>query len=97
MNEATDIPHCVEPGWHRGETITNPGGPPYRLLWWTGDRVGFEHLCDRDARGTITCAPLLQEGHAVTSTADGTTVNPSVLCADCGTHGFIKSGQWAAV
>ena len=92
------VPCCVEPGWRRADLITNAAGPTYRLLWWSDTRVGFEHLCDRGDRGQIICAPLLApEGHRITR-IDGQarpTVTPSVLCPDCGTHGFITAGRWS--
>ncbi len=96
-----DVPCIVEPGWSRADHIANPAGPAYRLLWWSNTRVGFEHRCDRGQRGVIICAPRLQEGHNVTldmgpGGAAQPTVNPSILCDDCGTHGFIRAGQWLA-
>lgn len=64
---------------------------------WHGPRTRFRHRCDRGDRGVIICAPLLTEGeggHVVTGTENGPTVTPSILCPDCGTHGFITDGQW---
>jgi hypothetical protein len=61
------------------------------------DDVRFMHRCDRTAvdRGVVICAPRLQigAGHAVVATSPLTIV-PSILCPDCGTHGFVKGDVW---
>lgn len=73
------------------------------LLGYSDGRVRFHHRCDRGARGVIICAPSLSPGHDVRVTArDITTpglglmisVSPSILCNDCGTHGFIAESAW---
>lgn len=59
--------------------------------------VRFEHVCDRGGRGVVICAPKLRidEGHTLTCPIGGrTTVRPSILCPDCGTHGFVTDGVW---
>jgi hypothetical protein len=57
---------------------------------------GFAHRCDRAERGTIMCAPRLDAtGHHIDAT-DPLTVSPSILCRDCGTHGFVRDGKWVA-
>lgn len=77
-----------------------------RLLFWSETEVGFEHRCDRGERGTIICAPRLVNvgqpgGHQITWSPHPITgrtvptVTPSILCPDCGTHGFITNGRWA--
>jgi hypothetical protein len=93
---AEDVPRVVQPGWHRAAFIKNLGGPSYRLLFYSDTKVRFEHRCDRGPRGVIVCAPALTNvgqpgGHQV---GTGPTVNPSILCSDCGTHGFITDGKW---
>lgn len=103
----TDIdaePFLVEPGWVRANIIDNLG-PMYRLLTYANGTVRFEHRCDRGERGVIICAPALSDGHTLTygpcvrpdcqETHDAPTVSPSILCPDCGTHGFITAGRWA--
>lgn len=79
-----------------------------RLLNYPDGTVRFEHRCDRGERGVIVCAPALQigpengHGHAITHDGEGTrnhprgkpTVSPSILCSDCGLHGFIVDGVW---
>lgn len=88
-------------GYYFGEVT---GGP--RAGWdhlanpprWYGP-TRFRHRCDRGPRGVIICAPLLSEGpggHVVTGTDAGSTVTPSILCTDCGTHGFVTDDQWRA-
>lgn len=55
---------------------------------------GFAHRCDRGDRGVILCAPRLDAtGHRI-EVADPLTVSPSILCPDCGTHGFVRAGKW---
>jgi hypothetical protein len=66
----------------------------------------FSHVCDRrpsnpnrSARfrsnaGVIRCAPALDPtGHQIVS-PDPLTVSPSILCLDCGLHGFVREGRW---
>jgi hypothetical protein len=100
------IPFCVEEGWEDAFYIPNVGGPAYRLLFYSDTKIGFEHKCDRGKRGVIVCAPLLTNvnqrgGHHVTGVSGHATlrhgkptVRPSILCDDCGTHGFITEGRW---
>ena len=63
--------------------------------WW---RV--QHPCKivdlQDGPAPIVCAPeLTRGGHTVTRGTDGLiTVNPSILCPDCGLHGFVRKGRW---
>ena len=60
----------------------------------------FEHVCHRVRDGlTIRIAPALQtqEGrHRIVAT-DPLTVTPSILCSDCGVHGFVTDGRWNGV
>ncbi len=101
MSTEADVPFCVEPDWRDTWFVPNYGGPAYRLLFWSDTKVGFEHKCDRGDRGVIICAPLLTD-HQVTQApcvdCSGLhtvpTVTPSILCPDCGTHGFIRNGRW---
>jgi hypothetical protein len=91
-------PFLVEPGWTESVFIPNPGGPTYRVLFYENGTARFEHRCDRGDRGTIICAPLLQldtGGHRIVK-RDPLTIEPSILCPDCQTHGFIREGRWVA-
>lgn len=76
---------------------------PHRaLLGYPGGVWRYRHRCDRtNSRnaGVVVCAPLLQAGvtgHVVLVRPDGPTVSPSILCADCGSHGFVRDGRWDA-
>lgn len=75
-------------------------GDAKALLTFADGSVRFEHVCDRGTRGVIVCAPRLQIGNGHTLTrADGTglpTVRASILCEDCGTHGWVTDGRWHA-
>lgn len=73
--------------------IEDPSGL-MRLLWRDGQPPRFEHRCDRGERGVIICAPTLHPDHVISGTRDKPTVRPSVLCPDCGLHGFITDGAW---
>lgn len=88
-------PFLVLAGWERSVFIPNPGGPTYRLLYYPDGQVAFEHRCDRGDRGVVICAPMLRlgAGHSITQ-EDPVTISPSILCPDCGTHGFIQNGRW---
>lgn len=67
-----------------------------------GRRPRFEHICkrwadDREPDGEFVkvVAPSLHPDHVVTLSDKGTTVRASILCPDCGLHGFITDGKWA--
>ncbi len=96
------LAHVVPEGWETAAFIANIAGPSYRLLFYPDPaEVRFEHTCDRGRRGVIMCAPHLTDvnqpgGHQVTGPHERPTVFPSILCEDCGTHGFITDGRWAA-
>lgn len=74
-------------------------GEGMALFFYTDGTVRFRHRCDRGARGVIYCGPRLQigSGHSVTENASGApTITPSILCDDCGTHGYVTDGIWRA-
>lgn len=69
----------------------------HALRYPTG-AIGVEHHCKDLGEGErLVCAPLLRlgDGHQVVHD-DPLTVTPSVLCPDCGLHGFITAGRWVA-
>lgn len=89
------IPMLVEPGWQSAVLIPRGDRTNYRVLTYPDGTHRFEHLCDRGARGVVIAAPALQlgAGHTIVN-ADPLTILPSILCLDCGTHGFIQDGRW---
>lgn len=90
---------AVEPGWIKADIISHLLGPQYRLLTYADGTVRFEHRCDRGDRGVIICAPalMLGRGHTLTRNESGEpTVRASILCPDCGTHGFVTDGRWSS-
>ena len=96
---SADEAFAVDPGWVKSEVIRAVNEGPFRLLTYADGTVRFEHRCDRGERGVIICAPALSPGHVVTESVrldgtPGTTVTPSNLCPDCGTHGFVTDGRW---
>lgn len=68
-----------------------------RVLFCTDGTVRIEHACHRrDIDQTIIVAPRLQlaeGGHRIVTELP-LTVDPSILCPDCGLHGYIRSGRW---
>lgn len=78
----------------------------YSLLVMSSGDLRFAHTCTRQARlgpqaMAIRCAPALQygtygTGHTLVS-IDPITITPSILCDDCGAHGFITEGKWVSV
>ena len=80
-------------GWIHSDRV----GLDKALLTYADGTVRFEHVCDRGRRGVIVCAPALQigNGHTLTRATDGrATVRASILCDDCGTHGWVTDGLW---
>lgn len=80
------------------------GKPTAALLRWD-DAVGsaawgFMHECQRwpdedepDGVFVKVVAPRLTN-HTVTRTDTGVTVRASILCPDCGIHGFVTNSRW---
>lgn len=52
----------------------------------------FRHVCDRGDRGMYVVAIPLHPQHVVDPSGDNVT--PSILCPDCGMHGYWTDGQW---
>lgn len=89
------------------ESVPLAEGPGIAILFMGDGRVLFSHLCDRRASnparsarfrsdaGLIRCAPELDPKHTIDDTAVATlTISPSILCLDCGAHGFVRNGRW---
>lgn len=93
-------PFLTPPGWVASVFVRSVGIPTYRVLTYADGVARFEHRCNRGERGTVVCAPALRlsepDGHRITQTAP-LTIEPSILCPDCGTHGFIREGRWTDV
>ncbi len=84
---------AVDPGYTHRDDV----GDQKSLLTYRDGSVRFQHFCDRGARGLIVCAPrlMLGQGHTLTRDVEGRpTVRASILCDDCGTHGWVTDGRW---
>lgn len=96
-------PFLTPSGWVHSVVIGHTAGPSYRVLFYEDGTARFEHRCDRGKRGVVVCAPALRlgphageyllGGHRI-ERADPLTISPSILCSDCGTHGFVRDGRW---
>ena len=73
-------------------SVTECGGP-VRALHYPSGEIGIGHTCKTVDGVTLIIAPLLDPAHVIES-LDPLTVSPSILCPDCGLHGFIRSGVW---
>jgi hypothetical protein len=82
------------------------GKPTAALLRWDdaeGSAAwGFEHQCafwtdEQEPDGVFikVVAPRLTN-HTVTRSDQGVTVRASILCPDCGVHGFVTNSTWEA-
>lgn len=56
-------------------------------------RIGHKCIRPRDGSTLIVAPALTTPGHVVVST-DPVTITPSILCEDCGMHGYITDGVW---
>lgn len=67
------------------------------VLVYADGTLRFRHHCKVIDGTCLVVAPALRlgEGHQVVS-MDPLTIEPSILCPDCGTHGFIRHGEWIA-
>ena len=109
----TDLPGWVhDPVWlDENNFITwvtwNPEGPdalPYMALWyhrpknqrahleglkgWCFGSFGWRNPDPEKLTGSVTWTLESWEPF---------TVSPSILCLDCGAHGFIREGKWLPV
>ena len=87
------LPTAQHPGWDRDVDVA-----PHQVRFYPDGSARFFHLCDRGERGIIKCDPLLQlspegSGHRIEQ-EEPLTIAPSILCTDCGTHGFVRNGIW---
>lgn len=88
------------------ERIDLIGLPTAALLRWDDAEGpgawGFEHQCqfwidgqEPDGVFIKLVAPRLTQ-HTVNRTEQGVTVRASILCPDCGIHGFVTESKWTA-
>lgn len=70
-------------------------GHGVRAVWFTAGGIGILHACKTIYEKQLMLAPALRigEGHTV-ECEDPLTVSPSVLCPDCGLHGYVRVGRW---
>lgn len=84
------IPRLVHDSlWDRATDV----GSGVRMLH-KGNTYMVEHTCKREAI-TVVCAPELGIEHMILD-QDPLTIHPSILCPDCGLHGFVINGEWKA-
>lgn len=95
------VPEPVPDLTPRGHAQAVDVGGGVTMLRYPGDPLDpaswrVRHRCDRGPRGVIVWAPTLTPGpagHVVHST-DPLTITASILCGDCGLHGFVTEGAW---
>jgi hypothetical protein len=58
----------------------------HRCKIWVDETDGQIHA--------LVCAPYFDDAHVVENQSP-LTVSPSLLCSDCGTHGYVCHGQWS--
>lgn len=80
--------YAVESGWSRDVSL----GGHQRLLFYDEGHVRWEHPCKVVDRVQLIIAPLLNERHVVSGSAEAPTVRPSLLCTDCGLHVVVTDG-----
>ncbi len=76
-------------------TVGEHEGYPLQLLVMVDTTVRFSHVCHLRGGHTLRTAPRLQleAGHRIES-MNALTISPSILCEDCGVHGFVREGRW---
>lgn len=82
----------VESGWGTEVEV----GSGITMLHYPNGAWRVRHMCTRPRDGnTLIIAPALQldNGHSIVR-VDPLTVNPSIMCDDCGLHGFVTDGIW---
>lgn len=69
-------------------------GPTFRKdtqnpTWW--------HWCTRDQSTQVPGWAAAGTGRHQLVSEEPLHLEPSLLCGDCGTHGFIREGRWISV
>lgn len=68
------------------------------ILFMGDGEVRFSHVCRLARSGMVMrIAPRLQigNGHTIVN-RDPLTIVASILCGDCGVHGFVTEGRWVS-
>ena len=81
---------------HKGWTKETAVGNGIVALYYPDGSIGISHECLLPRSGYhVLYAPKLQldNGHSITE-LEPLTVTPSILCGECGLHGFITNGKW---
>lgn len=74
-------------------------GSDVQTLWYADGSIKFLHIC-RLTDGTLrrsapeTFGPQ-HAAHTMVS-EDPLTLTPSIICHQCGLHGWIRDGRWEA-
>jgi hypothetical protein len=78
-------------------TVGGHEGHDLQVLVMVNGQMRFSHVCHLRGGHTLRIAPLLQleAGHRVEQ-MDPLTISPSILCEDCGLHGFVREGSWTS-
>lgn len=95
MNETVDVTSTYGPVAARVPVE----GSTSEVLFMDDGAVRFAHACKAVGSGQrLRCAPALQIGNGHTVVAmDPLTIVASILCPDCGLHGFVTDGRWVGV
>lgn len=93
VSESADTAYLVPPGWVR--SVYTGRLRSVRALFYEDGTVRIEHECRTVDGVRLIVAPALQlgTGHIIEQ-ANPLTVSPSILCPDCGLHGFIREDRW---
>lgn len=81
-------------GWVKESEVGNG----ITALHYPEGEIGISHECTLSRSGRrVLYAPMLQlqGGHSVLS-MEPLTITPSILCGECGMHGFITEGKWVS-
>lgn len=87
----------IPPGWNKrvDHGFRMPGPGRVHTLHYPDGSIRVEHTCKAIGEAQLVTAPALRlDGGHVVQQEDPLTITPSILCPDCGLHGFIISGKW---
>jgi hypothetical protein len=76
-------------GWEASEEF----GDERSLRFYPDGTIRFRHRCKQVDGMQIYAAPTLAPGHVFESRRPS-TIGGSILCPDCGTHGWVRAGEW---
>jgi hypothetical protein len=82
--------------WVQAGAVETIPVEPHVVHFYADGSVRFEHRCSEIGGGRhkiVAPALMIGQGHTVLSRAP-LHIEASILCDDCGLHGWVRDGRW---